>query len=594
MRYLSIRRPARRGFLSSKILAAGAVVVAAGVAWWFLGPATGSLADQRSTLPTFTVLQGDLIIDAVEPGNIEAGDAQVIRSQVEGRTTIIDIVPEGTIITPQDVEEQRILLRLDASSLEDRLIQQEITLEGAKASYAEASTGLDIQINENESLEREAELSVLFARMDLQRYLGADVAERFTSSTLRLHELIDQPDLGGEAMQLLRTLQSDIDLTREETARTSATLSWTIKLEEKGYVTRDQLVSDELALKIRQVAESKAEVALEQFRRYDFAKQAEQLRSDYIKAVSEMERTLAKNSARLAQAEARLAQAEATLRQQNDVVERLRTQIANSVVFATQPGMVVYNNTQFRDDRRIEEGAEVFERQEIIQIPNTATMVVRTGVHESIIARVREGLRAEIAVDAIPDRKFRGVVSRVGILPDATNRWMNPNLKVYATFVTIENADTGLFKPGMTAQVRIILDELHNVVMAPIQAVTAEGDVKYCTVLTPSGEQKREVVLGDYDDRFVQIKSGLEPGEVVLLRRSITLSDPGARGRRDQEEDTDGVPRRPPGPDGPGAPGGERPAGGDAMPARPVAQDEGSAPVAADASTVTIAEGGQS
>ena len=62
------------------------------------GPLNG-LKDSDDGLIFYTAARGDLIIEVVESGSVEASESEIIRSKVEGRTTIISIVPEGTFIT---------------------------------------------------------------------------------------------------------------------------------------------------------------------------------------------------------------------------------------------------------------------------------------------------------------------------------------------------------------------------------------------------------------------------------------------------------------------------------------------------------------
>ena len=59
-------------------------------------------------------------------------------------------------------------------------------------------------------------------------------------------------------------------------------------------------------------------------------------------------------------------------------------------------------------------------------------MALNVKVHESYIKKVSRGLKARIQVDAFPEEKLTGEVIKVGVLPDSQNRYMSPDLKVYA------------------------------------------------------------------------------------------------------------------------------------------------------------------
>lgn len=493
--------------------AAGAVAVLILLAF---GPLNG-FRDTGGDLLTYTVTRGDLVIDIVESGSVEATESEVIRSQVEGRTTIISLVPEGTFITEEDVERGMVLIELDSSDLRDREVKQEITVQSESAKFADAKATYKIRVKQNESNLKKGELNVKFARMDIRKYLGSETAELFVNGEIELASMLNGAGLGGEALQNKRKLESDIDLAKEEVARAIVRLDWTKKLFEKGYVTRDDLQADELGLKREHVSQERAETSLKLFLLYEFEKEAEKRRSDSEEAVRELDRIIAKNEAEMSKAEARLKSAEASYENQVRQLEKIREQIVNCTIRASHPGLVVYAGMghRFQTDR-MEEGKQVREQEEIIQIPNTTSMMVRTTVHESVIARVHKKQKAKITIDSLPGRSLEGEVIKVAVLPDQQNRWLNPSLKVYGTDVSIFGSDPDL-KPGMSAQVRIIIKELDGVLMIPLQAVTTHNRKRVCFVKTSFGMERRKIKTGDYNDRFIEIKSGLEEGDKVVL-----------------------------------------------------------------------------
>lgn len=470
-----------------------------------------------SDFTTFTVSRGDLLVDVLESANIATSGSLVIKSEVEGNTKIIYIVPEGTMITQKDVEEKKLLVELDSSELRRREIQEEIEYQSAMANYTDAKESYDIQLKVNERNLKQAELKVKFAKMDLDKYLGESVASGFIEGKLSLAELIDSPELGGEALQKKRKLENEIDMVKEETARAKSKLEWTRKLEAKGYVTREELRADELALKQKEISLEQAITALELFKRYEIQKEAERLRSDYEEAQRELDKVKAQCRAELSKAEARLKSTEARFNSQKDQLNKIKDQIEKCKIYATKPGLIVYagSDVPWRDEQ-IKEGAQVRERQEIINIPNTSALIAKTKIHESVITRVREGQKAIITVDALPDRTFTGRVERVAPLPDSENRWLNPNLKVYMTDVAISGEHPEI-KPGMSAQVKIIINELKDVLTIPLHAVTTRGDERICFVMTSSGPKPRTVETGDYNDKFIEVKKGLKEGEKVVL-----------------------------------------------------------------------------
>jgi HlyD family secretion protein len=523
------------------ILILVAVVVAIGTfvfLWW-----TSRAPEGRKELGIFTVRRGDLPITITESGDIKALNSTDIKSEVEGQTTIISIVDEGTIITPADVNNGKVLVELDSSKIKVELTQQEIRFSNEEASYTEAKEALDIQIKQNDSDIKGGELKIRFALMDLQKYLGAAVAEKLISGATnpegeddKITSLINDPNLSGGAVQRLRELNGDITLAESRFEQASNTLMWTQKLYDKKYVAETDLRKDQLEMQSCKIQMDKSRTALELFRLYEFPKEAEKLLSDYNEAKREWERIEAGARSKLAQAQARLDSRKATYSLEKERLEKWRKQLAACTIKATVPGQVVYSSSMMneweRRNRPIEVGAEIYERQKIISIPDTSEMKVEIKIHETWVDKVQPGQQTRITIAAFPDKTFTGKVIKKAPLADP-EQWLNPDLKVYSTDVSIDGTHEFL-KTGMTAKVEIIIDELKNVISVPIQAVVNRQGKKVCYVMGSKEPKQREVDTGLFNDNFVEIKSGLAEGEKVLLNPPH-VSESEATGKKEQK-----------------------------------------------------------
>ena len=502
-----------------------AVLAAAAVFVFLQGKFTTSGGSDKDSV-VFTVVRDNLTISVTEDGDIKAINSKDLQSEVEGRTTIISIVDEGTYITPEDVNNGKILVELDSSDIKEKLTKQEITFLNAEASYTEAKESLDIQNKQNDSDIQAGQMKGRFTLMDLQKYLGQSVAEKLISSATNpgvehngIALLIDNPDLGGEALQKQRELQADIDLRKQELAQAKSTLEWTEKLYDKNYVSRSDLEADRLKKNRYDISLEKAGTARDLFIKYEFPKQAEKLLSDYDEAKRELERIEARARSELVQAQAKLGSKEATYSLEKERLEKLRKQLKACVIRAPVPGEVVYSSSMLdrwaRRRRMIEVGAEIRERQKIISIPDTSEMKVEIKIHETWVDKVQPGQKTEITISAFPDETFTGEVLKKAPLADQED-WFNPDLKVYRTDVSIDGT-YDFIKTGMSAKVEVIIDELKDILSVPIQTVITSEGTKVCYVMTNSGPQKREVETGAFNNNFVEIKNGLVEGEKVLL-----------------------------------------------------------------------------
>jgi multidrug resistance efflux pump len=556
-----------------------------------------------ASLSTFTARRDDLTITVTESGSINARNTIDITCDVEagrmgggvggGGITILSIVPEGTYITPQDVNDGKVLVELDSSVLEEQIEQYKIDVETAKASFTEANESYLIQIKQNESDISAAQLAVKFAKMDFQKYLGEDLAEEVIGkleanpdsgidvSLLLRGALIDPndpnspsdpnspgdpndpnspADQGGQASQMLREYKDAILMADGQRQKNTDVLAGTQKLYDANYASALDLKTAQLELQQFEVRTQSATETLRLYRLYDFPKEAEKFLSDYEEAKRELDRTKARTRSMLAQAEAKLSSAKSRYDLQAARLEKSQKQIDACLIKAPAPGLVVYASSSDvfsrrggGSSRRIAEGETVSERQKIITLPDTAEMIAEIAVHEAEVDKVRAGQRAVITLDPFPDETFKGQVLKVAQLPDASRGFLNPDLKVYTTQVLIEGTYDYL-KPGMSAKVEILVEQLKDVIIVPITVVANRQGKKVCFVVASDGSSKERVVkTGAFDDISVQIAEGLEEGDKVMMNPPrITETGSGYEsGRRSSERFESDEPGAGPSPAGP-------------------------------------------
>jgi RND family efflux transporter MFP subunit len=326
----------------------------------------------------------------------------------------------------------------------------------------------------------------------------------------------------GEAKQKLRKFEDDLQVAQKELGQAKTTLEGTKRLFEKGFVTKTDLERDEIAYENSRLKVQTAESARDLFLKYDFLKSAEESLSKYADAVRELDRARRVAISKLAQAKAKLKSAQGQHQVQSRQRSDFNEQLEKCTIRAKKPGLVVYGSAgeemfYYGDQERIREGATVRERQAIITIPDLSRMVVKVKIHESYIKKIKKSQKARITVDAFPDKVLTGEVTKVGVLPDSQNRWMNPDLKVYLTTITVDGTQDWV-KPGMSAKVEILVDRLQDCVYVPVQAVSPDGDKEVCYVSRGLKPERREVEVGEFNDEFIEIKNGLKEGERVLLR----------------------------------------------------------------------------
>jgi len=350
----------------------------------------------------------------------------------------------------------------------------------------------------------------------------------------------------GEATQKLRRFAADLKVAEMELNQAKKNIEATKRLYDKGFVTKVELAKDELAHENSQLKVMTAQTARDLFARFDFTRVAEDCLSRYVEAVRDVVSARRAAVSKQAQYQARLRSAQGRFNIENRNRKDLYRQLERCTIVAERPGLVVYGTG--RDDsyhwgqEPIREGATVRDRQTIITIPDMTKMAVRVKIHESYIKKIQKGQKARITVDAYPDKSLKGEVTKVSVLPDSGNRYLSPDLKLYPTIIDINGMHEWI-KPGMTAKVEILVTNLTDVVFVPIQAVSPWEERQVCYVANGSSKPERRFVsIGENNDEFVEIRSGLKDGERVLLRPLTKADQPTV-----EDEDTGKAkPKEPP------------------------------------------------
>jgi multidrug efflux pump subunit AcrA (membrane-fusion protein) len=181
------------------------------------------------------------------------------------------------------------------------------------------------------------------------------------------------------------------------------------------------------------------------------------------------------------------------------------------VMKAERGGMVIHPSAAAWMREPLAEGSTVHKDQVLLLMPDLSKMQVKVGIHESIVDRVKPGALAKIT---LPGRTIDGEVSSVAEVTRPAG-WWTGNVVKYDTIITLPSV-IGL-KPGMTAEVEVIMAQHESVLMIPVTAVVETEDGDFCWVKTADELSRRELQLGDNNDMFIVVQEGLEAGDEVVL-----------------------------------------------------------------------------
>ncbi len=157
----------------------------------------------------------------------------------------------------------------------------------------------------------------------------------------------------------------------------------------------------------------------------------------------------------------------------------------------------------------------------LMTIADLSEMEAELGVDETEIVKVKEGQKAIVKVDALPDEEFEGVVTEVGNSTLQTSMTSGQQqAKEFKVVVLLKKSDPRL-KPGLTATADIIVAKKENVIAVPIAALVVRkvnGEEKEGVFVYKDGKAEfRPVKKGIMGEMEIEIVEGLKEGEEIIV-----------------------------------------------------------------------------
>jgi membrane fusion protein (multidrug efflux system) len=169
--------------------------------------------------------------------------------------------------------------------------------------------------------------------------------------------------------------------------------------------------------------------------------------------------------------------------------------------------------------RHVQPGEKVSFDAPLLSIVDLAQLEVQAQVPISDVTQIRKGMPTQVDVEGIDGRKFEGRVERIN--PSA-----EPGTRTINIYVSLANEDS-LLKTGMFARVLLTISPEAEVPALPLSAVRTEAAQTFVWVVGDQKLARRNIVTGKRDERaqWVEVTSGLAPGEVVLATKFDNLKD---------------------------------------------------------------------
>ncbi len=209
------------------------------------------------------------------------------------------------------------------------------------------------------------------------------------------------------------------------------------------------------------------------------------------------------------QERARMVEISARVRENENELTQMREVLEKFTVRAPQNGMVIYQSGR---GGKIKAGSQISSWNPVVAtLPDLSRMRSVTYINEVDIRKIKIGQQVEIGLDAFPDKRMSGKVTRVA---NIGQQRPNSDAKVFEVIIEVNESDASL-RPAMTTSNTIIVDRIDDVKFVPLEAINVHQDtVNY--VFLKNGA-KQEVLLGMANMNDIVIEMGLNEGDRVFL-----------------------------------------------------------------------------
>jgi RND family efflux transporter MFP subunit len=438
-----------------------------------------SMAARRSRVATVAVVPAarrDLLTTVEEMANVRAPVNVALSAKVAGRIDNI-AAQEG-----DPVAAEQVLILIDPLELRARVDSAKAELSAAQFRLRQAEIGSNPEKARIRAEIHQAEAAVATARAELQQTKAALESEVTT------------------AKNAVEQAKARLENERSKTRRLEALLA-------KGYVPQQDVETGRTQVT---VSESEHRSAEERVRL---------VRNEKTADVS-----VAQQRLRQAQADLRLALAneaqnpmyvenvralQAQVQQARSSLRDTEAQLAQTTIRSPIAGIV--------SERRMDPGAMATPGALILTVVDIRRLWLDVPVQEEQATQVTPGLPAEARFDAQPGRVYSGRVVRI-------NPAANPQSRAVTARVEIQNPN-GRIKPGMFGRVRLVTDRRPGVLVVPREAVVREENAAYVFVAENETATRRLVETGEEQADVIEIRSGIQPGDRVLVQGHQQLKE---------------------------------------------------------------------
>ena len=454
-------------------------------------------AAQQDVDRTFTLKKGDLVLGINQPGTVSAKKKHRVVPQANVRTTIVWIIEENAKVKKGDI-----VAKLDATDLENRILDEKIELENLEKEEELAKETQKLEDSTQAANMKAAEDRVAKADDALRKYL------RFERRQKR-----DSLDLD------ISNAETKLD-DAEETYRNYKANPETDTDEDKQKEYKKKLTSAQNSISAAENELENTENSRRLWKMYDDPSKLKALYNEVDQADLNMEKVKVAIASSRARTNRSLHNYRRRIRRVSENVQQNEKFLEMMTLYAPADGIVIYGNPDRpHSNPDIKPGMEVWRGMILMTIPEMSEMVVNLDLPEQYRSKVKVGDRVIVTPDSMPSVKFTGTVDMIPTLPVNIIFWDSSSPKVYKSRIKFDQ-QSDLLVNGMSVQIEVITNTIKNTLFVPVESIFEDKERFYVYMQTPGGGNKEvDVKIGESNDRFVQILDGLKEDDVIYLYR---------------------------------------------------------------------------
>ena len=388
---------------------------------------------------------------------------------------------------------------------------------GRVSVFAEARKDIfEISISNSGELVAEKSVEILGPQMAQGRrnMMGGGGHNNMRAQDLKIQDIVAEGTMVKEGDYIAQMDRTQFDNTlkdqRENLKKEQETLE--MKLLDSAVVLTN--LRDEI--KNQAYAVEEAQITLEQSK-FEPPATIRKAEIDLDKQKRTLEQKKKGYSLRVAQVLADIEHQKLHVSMGTTTVQDLEDYLAQFTIKAPSNGMVIYKKDRLGVKRKAGSNINPWDLV-IATLPDLSSMISRIYINEIEISRVRKSQKAQITIDAFPDKTFTGTVLS---LANIGEQLPNSDAKMFEVLLRVNESDPAL-RPSMTTSNKIIIESFNDVISIPSECVNAGTDSIPFVYL--KNHTKQIVLLGKSNEKHVIVEKGIKPGTQVYI---IPPEDPG-------------------------------------------------------------------